>query len=60
MSKIDEAFSEWAAKQDDWLTSMEAFKAGADYAKERDAKICDEYGGHLFGHECAEYIRSQE
>ena len=58
MSELEESFKVWFRENQG--TEREAFKAGAAYAREQDAKICEEYGGHLFGHECAEYIRSQE
>ena len=60
MNKIDEAFEEWVSEYR--LSSLyglsDAFAAGAAYAKERDAKICEarsEDIGHLF----AQAIREQ-
>lgn len=45
MSKIGEAYRELMLGRAflQPTASFQIFKAGADYAKERDAKICDEY-----------------
>ena len=46
MSKIEEAYRELMLGRAflQPTSSFQLFKAGADYAKKRDAKICDEYG----------------